>query len=93
MKAERVLVIATGILLSAVVGFCWNAAHTPQSYDSSGTELAIPWAIVWGQLAYTGAAVFAIVGLASAAGLLFLRAARWDARSDVETEPTPESSP
>jgi hypothetical protein len=95
--AERVLVSATAILIAAVIVLCWGSATALQVNDGTGTGTGIPWPIVWAQIASTGASVFALVGLASAAGLLFLRAARWTSTptDDVtdDEEPKPEPSP
>ena len=77
--AERVLVLATGILIVAVIVLCWGIATALQvDYGTgSGSGFGRPWPIIWVQIASTVAPVFALVGLASTAGLLFLRAARW----------------
>jgi hypothetical protein len=95
--AERVLVVATGILIVAVIVLCWGLATALQVDNRTGNGFGIPWPIIWAQIASTVASVFALVGLASAAGLLFLRAARWTSTptDDVtdDEKPTPEPSP
>jgi hypothetical protein len=91
--AERVLVVATGILIVAVIVLCWGIATALQVDYGTGTGSGMPWPIIWVQIASSVAAVFALVGLASAAGLLFLRAARWTGAPAADEEPTPEPSP
>ena len=90
---ERALVLATAILLAAVITLCWGSAAALQANDGTGTGTGMPWPIIWAQIASTVASVFALVGLASAAGLLFLRAARWTSSPADDEEPTPEPSP
>ena len=97
--AERVLAIATSALLVAVIVLCWLIADAPQGFSSTIAEgqstgrEAIPWPLVWAQIASTVVSVCALVGLASSAGLLFLRAARWTGVRPAEEDPTPEPSP
>jgi hypothetical protein len=93
MRAERALFVATGFLLVAVIALCWVTANIPQSYSGSGTDSGIPWPIVWAQITSTAASTFALVGLASAAGLLFLRAARWTGLPVDDDGLTQEPSP
>jgi hypothetical protein len=91
---ERALVLATAILIAAVITLCWGSAAALQANDGTGTGTGtgtgLPWPIIWAQIASTVASVFALVGLASAAGLLFLRAARWTSTPADDEEPTPE---
>jgi hypothetical protein len=86
-QAERVLAVATALLIAAVIVLCWAISDGPQSNTDSG----IPWPIVWGRIAFEVASVFALVGLASAAGLLFLRAVRWTDPPTGDGPTTPES--
>ncbi|QNE45621.1 hypothetical protein F1C58_00895 [Glaciihabitans sp. INWT7] len=89
--AERVLIASVGILLVGAVALCWYNANSPQSFSNTGSE--VPWPLVWAQIASSAASIFALVGLASAAGLLFLRAVRWAGASPGDEDPTPEPSP
>ena len=91
--AERVLIATTGILIVAAIVVCWGIAIDRQSYDRSGTDSGMPWPIIRVQIATTAASAFALVGLASAAGLLFLRADRWTDTPIGDEEPTLEPLP
>jgi hypothetical protein len=89
--SERVLLgLATGLLAVAVV-LCGYQASAPQNFNF--TENNIPTSVILAYLAGLLAAPFALVGLASAAGMLFLRAARWTwtAPEDFDEPVTPES--
>ncbi len=89
--AERVLIASVGILLVAAIALCWCNANSPQSFNN--TDSAVPWPLIWAQVASSAASIFALVALASTVGLLFLRAARWTNAILDEECPTPEPSP
>ncbi|MBG6108783.1 hypothetical protein [Frigoribacterium sp. CG_9.8] len=91
--SERVLGFATVILIATVIVLCWGISSTQQSYDTSGSGAGMPWPIIWVRIGTSVAPIFALVGLASAAGLLFLRAVRWTDTPAEYEEPTPEPSP
>lgn len=91
--SERVLGLVTVILIAAVIVLCWGISSTQQSYDTSGSGAGMPWPIIWVRIATSVVPIFALVGLASAAGLLFLRAARWTEIPADDQEPMPEPSP
>jgi hypothetical protein len=88
-----VLIVSFGVLLVAAVALAWYSTNSPQSYSSgSGTD-EVPWPLIWAQVASSAASVIALVAVASAAGLLFLRAVRWTGAIPDEEEPRPEPSP
>ncbi|MET4702758.1 hypothetical protein [Frigoribacterium sp. UYMn621] len=89
--AERVLIASVGILLVGAMALSWYNANSPQRFSNTDSE--VPWPLVWAQIASSAASIFALVGLASAAGILFLRAVRWTVGSPDEADPTPEPSP
>ncbi|MFM9919583.1 hypothetical protein [Lacisediminihabitans sp. H27-G8] len=88
---ERVLIVSIGILFVAAIALCWYNADSPQSF--SNTDSAVPWPVVLAQIASSAASIFALVCLASTAGLLFVRAVRWTGASPDDEESTPEPSP
>jgi hypothetical protein len=91
-RAERVLIVSSGILLVAAIALCWYNATSPQNFSSGRIADAVPWPIIWAQVASSAASAFALVAFAAAAALLFLRASRWTGRP-ADEEPTPEPSP
>lgn len=91
--AERALLVRSGILLVAAIGLCWCNAASPYSYSRGNSADRVPWPVIWAQFASSAASAFALVGLATAADLLFLRAVRWTDRPADDKELTPESSP
>ncbi|CAN5516722.1 hypothetical protein BH10ACT4_BH10ACT4_10130 [soil metagenome] len=91
--AERVLFVSFGVLLVAAVALSWYNANSPTNYSGGNKPDQVPWPIIWAQVASSAASVFAEVALAAAAGLLFLRAARWTGALPDDEDPTPEPSP
>jgi hypothetical protein len=90
--AERVLVVSFVVLFVAAVALAWYSANSPSNYSSGTSTDEVPWPIIWSQVASSAASVFALVAVASAAGLLFLRAVRWTGALPDEEDPTPEPS-
>ena len=88
---DRVLIILTGLLLATVVAICWSTSTSLQRFTV--TEGVTPWPLIIAQALSSMAGSFALAGLASAAGLLFLRAARWTGSPADDEEVTPEPSP
>jgi type IV secretory pathway VirB2 component (pilin) len=87
---DRVLVALTTLLLLVAVVLCWYPTTAPQSFSFEGNTPPLQFMLV--QIAGSLAGPFALVGLASAAGLLFLRAARWTPEI-VDDGPTTAPSP
>ena len=88
---ERALIITTAVVLGTVVVMCWYTSTTVQSFTDVGN--ATPWPLVLAQTMSWIADILALVGLSSAAGLLFLRAARWTGTSAKDEKLTREPSP
>ena len=88
---ERALIITTAVLLGAAIVMCWNTSTTVQSFTE--VDNATPWPLVLAQTMSWIADILALVGLSSAVGLLFLRAARWTGTSVQDEELTREPSP
>jgi hypothetical protein len=72
-RHETALVVLALVLLIGA----WELASdaTPPVFNSTAGE--VPWGVLLWQFRQTLAPAFALVGLASAVGILFLRAARW----------------
>ena len=88
---DRALLILTAVLLGGAVAICWMTATPPQNFTIDGKTS--PWPLVIAQTSSSIADSLALAGLASGAGLLFLRAARWPRMPAQAEEFTPEPSP
>jgi hypothetical protein len=77
-RPEKALLALAAVLLLAALGLCSNTT-APQG---SWTEGEIPWPQLLWQFKQMIAPPLALVGLASAVGILFLRAAQWRAVSE-----------
>ena len=86
--SDRALLITTALLLGAAVALCWYTSTTLESFPV--TDNVPPWPVALAQTMSWIADILALVGLASAAGLLFLRAARWARTPAGDEEPTRE---
>jgi len=76
-RYEKILLALAVLPLLAAWALCSDTG-TPQS---SWVEGEVPWDVLLWQFKQVIAPPFALVGLASAVGILFLRAARWMPRA------------
>jgi hypothetical protein len=86
-RAERSLAWVAVLLLLAALAitvYLANVQVTQQAFDLGN---GVPWSFVLIQSAQEFAPSFALVGLASAVGVLFLRAARWEKPPVLPGEP------
>jgi hypothetical protein len=72
-RPEKALLALAAVLLLAAWGLCSNTV-APQG---SWTEGEVPWPQLLWQFKQVIAPPFALVGLASAVGILFIRAVHW----------------
>ncbi|MCU1556762.1 MAG: hypothetical protein JWN09_757 [Microbacteriaceae bacterium] len=83
--AERVLAAITGLFLIIAIGCSFAAGILPDSgftVDGGG----VPFAFLVTQFITTIAPHIALIGLAGAVGLLFLRALHWHPLTEQEPE-------
>ena len=85
-RHEKALLVFAGVLLLGAWALCSDTAAPTGNY----VEGEIPWEQLLWRLRQTIAPPFALVGLASAVGILFLRAVRWQ-RSPVLDQPRPSA--
>jgi hypothetical protein len=72
-RHEKVLLALAALLLLIAGGLCFNLSESQGSWS----EGEVPWVLLLAQLRQILAPPFALVGLACAVGVLFLRAAWW----------------
>jgi hypothetical protein len=77
-RHESILLIVTVVLLITA----WELSSDPSQPVGNWNEGEIPWNYLLWQFRHTLAPTFALVGFASAVGILFLRAAQWRAIPD-----------
>jgi hypothetical protein len=83
--AERVLAAIAGLFLIIAIGCSFAASIPPESglpVDGGGP----PFAFLVTQFVSTIAPPIALIGLAGAVGLLFLRGLRWRPQTEAEPE-------
>lgn len=86
-RQERALLTVAAVLLLSAWALCSDTSQ-PQAGWSSGE---VPWDYFLWEFRQVIAPPFALVGLASAVGILFLRAVRWQLRPVLADETaTPE---